>query len=282
MAQLCDMIQCAHSTFMPLFGGCAMGRSLYRSAFILIGVAARSQRDMHMRLLLTTLVVSLTANVAFAQEHSAHWYNKDAATGKFSVILNVPDGTEAIVAVAREKGIDVLVMDIDELTYQRKILNCAPAACYPPLILLGVDKDMNGKYEADDYRWQWSLASGSPDPRLLHGDTFIQCEAQAPAAPDLTFVHQDVYNTYRCYSPDHTGTAYSPVYELLPFYQAGLAAVFTGITPAHHILAIKAHAGGNVVWMDFNALVDRVTLSGFTRIDEPNNSRSHFEVVTSH
>ena len=235
-----------------------------------------------MRFLLTMFLVSLAANVAFAQEHSAHWYNKEAQTGKFSVILNVPDGTEAIVAVAREKGVDTLVGAINELTYQRKILNCTAPACWPPLVLLGIDKDMNGKYEADDYAWQWSLASGSPDPQLLHGDTFIQCEAPATATgPDANFTPQDVYATYYCYSPDLTGTTYA-FYGTLFFYQVGAAALVTGITPLHHILAIKVHAGGSTSWMNYNALVDRVTMGGSTRIDEPNNSRSHFEVMTAH
>jgi hypothetical protein len=252
---------------MSPFGGCAMYRSLYRNS---------------VTLLFSIACLLFAANVAFAQEHSAHWYNKDAHTGNFSAILNVPDGMEAIVAVAREKGVDTLVGAINELTYQRKILSCTPPFCWPPLILLGIDLDMNGKYEADDYAWQWSLLTPPADPRLLHGDTFIQCEAQAPAGgPDGAFVLENVYDLYRCYSPNITGTAYAN-YDPLVLYQAGLTAPLTGITSLHHILAIKAHAGGSVNWLNFNGLLDRVTMGGSTRIDEPNNSRSHFEVMTAH
>ena len=45
-----------------------------------------------MRLWLTVLVVGIivagtSVGAAFAQETNAHWYNKDAQTRKFSVIL---------------------------------------------------------------------------------------------------------------------------------------------------------------------------------------------------
>jgi hypothetical protein len=236
-----------------------------------------------MRLLLTTFVVSLAANVAFAQEHSAHWYNKEAHTGRFSVILNLPNGAEAIVAVAREKGVDTTVVGIGmDLTYQRKILECTPPFCWPPLILLGIDKNMNGKYDADDYAWQWSLLTPPADSRLLHGDTFIQCEAPAAApGPDADFVLQDVWATYFCFGPDITGSTYGHYGPLLD-YQSGLAFPLTGVLPTDRVLAIKAHAGGSINWLNFKALVDLVTMGSSIRIDEPNNSRSHFEVVIPH
>jgi len=71
-----------------------------------------------MRLLVTVLatgisvVMGIAISVAFGQDHSAHWYNKEAASGKFSVILNVPDGTEPIVAVAREKVLTLLLQEL--------------------------------------------------------------------------------------------------------------------------------------------------------------------------
>ncbi len=248
-----------------------------------------------MRLLVTALatgisvVMGLAVSVAFGQEHSAHWYNKEAASGKFSVILNVPDGTEAIVAVAREKGIDTTVVGIGmDLTFQRKVLSCSPPSCWPPSILLGIDKNMNGRYEADDFAWQWSLASGGPggaDPALLHGDTFLQCEAPAPLlSPDPNFVSVNAYTTYFCYSPDLLGTDYAPTYAVLLAYQTGAGGP-AGIMPTSSVLALKVLAGGSSSWTNFNALVDRVTMGDntmpTTRIDEPNNSRAHFEVMTA-
>ncbi len=240
-----------------------------------------------MRLLLTmlvvgTLVAGVSVGVAAAQETNAHWYNKQAANGNFSVILNMPDGTEAIVAVAREKGINTTVLGIgSDLTFERKVLTCSPPSCWPPSILLGIDKDMDGKYEADDFAWQWSLASGSPDPTLLHGDTFIQCENVATlTGPDLTFVLVNAYATYFCFSPNITGTAYGALYAPLSSYQLGLGTP-DGITPVSTIVALKVLVGGSSSWMNFSGLVDKVTMGNSTRIDEPNNSRSHFEHATS-
>jgi len=245
-----------------------------------------------MRLWLTTLVVGIlvagtSAGAAFAQDANAHWYNKDAQTGKFSVILNVPDGTDAILAVAREKGISTTVMAIGtDLTFQRKVLSCdAPLQCFPPSVLIGIDKDMNGRYEADDFAWQWSLASGSPDPALLHGDTFIQCENTASlAGTDASWMFVDVHSTYACFSPNLAGTGYDLLFPYFPgnfaVYQT-TGAPFSGITPLSGVLALKVLAGGSPSWMNFSSLVDKVTMGGSTRVDEPNNSRSHFEHVTS-
>src|SRR5688500_6785264 len=118
------------------------------------------------------------------QPHSAHWYNQDSFSGRFSVRLNQPNGTESVVAVTREKGVNTTIAGIGtDMSYRRKILECLPGAgCWPPNIILGIDKDLDGKYEADDLQWQWSLTEGTPggDPRLLHGDTFLQCEALGP------------------------------------------------------------------------------------------------------
>jgi len=237
------------------------------------------------RLAAAVVIILLLGPVseALGQEHSAHWYNKDAQTGRFSVILNEPDGTEAIVAVAKEKGFSTTVAGIgSDLTFQRKVLSCNPPACWPPSILLGIDKDMNGRYEADDFAWQWSLAAnGVGDPALLHGDTFIQCENVATlAGPDPSFMFVDAYATYFCYSPNLLGTGYGALYAPLASYQIGLGAP-DGITPVSSVLALKVLAGGSTSWMNFSALVDKVTMGGSTRIDEPNNSRSHFEVVAS-
>jgi hypothetical protein len=241
-----------------------------------------------MRQLLIALSIGTSASVVFGQAHNAHWYNQDAVSGKFSVILNMPDGTEAAVAVAREKGIDTTVAGIGtDMTFWRKVLNCVPlVGCWPPNIILGIDKDMDGKYEADDLQWQWSLVDETPligDPRLLHGDTFLQCEAQGHlSAPDPGFVFINAYATYACYHPDATGTTWDPLnYAPLLAYQSGLGTA-AGILPVSPVLALKVLAGGSGSWQNYSALVDRVTLGGAVRIDEPNNSRSHFEVATRH
>jgi hypothetical protein len=238
------------------------------------------------RVLSVMLLVGLSAVVVFAQggAHSAHWYNQDAATGSFSVILNQPDGTESVVAVTREKGVDTTIAGIGvDMKYQRKILNCAPgAACFPPNIILGIDQNMNGRYDADDFRWQWSLVDETPlvaDPKYLHGDTFLQCEASAPVGtPDPTWVLVDAYATYSCYHPNTAGTQYDLDYFQLSAYQLGLGA--PDILPTSRVRALKVLAGGAGSWLAYDALVDTVTLGGALRIDEPNNSRSHFEVDT--
>ena len=237
------------------------------------------------RVLLVTVMVGLSAGVVFTQggAHSAHWYNQDAAAGRFSVLLNQPNGFESVVAVTREKGVDTTIAGIGvDMTYQRKILNCDPAGCFPPNIILGIDQNMNGRYDADDFQWQWSLVDETPlvaDPRYLHGDTFLQCEASAPVGtPDPAWVSVDAYMTYSCYHPNTTGTGWDLDYFPLSLYQAGLGA--PDIHQFSRVRALKVLAGGSGSWLAYDALVDLVTLGLETRIDEPNNSRSHFEVDT--
>lgn len=238
-----------------------------------------------MRRLLPALIVGLWTAVALGQAHNAHWYNQEAVNGRFSVILNQPDGTESVVAVAREKSLETTILGIGtDMSFWRRVRECAPLlGCFPPNIILGIDKDLDGKYEADDLRWQWSLVDDAPgaDPTLLHGDTFLQCEAQAPlTAPDPAFVFIDAYATYSCYHPDITGTTYDADYFPLSVYQLGGGA--PDILPTSRVLALKVLAGGSGSWIDYSALVDVVRLGGAVRIDEPNNSRSHFEVATRH
>jgi hypothetical protein len=230
-----------------------------------------------MRFFVTTCLVAVSIGVALGQAHNAHWYNQESASGRFSAILNLPDGTEAIVAIAREKGIETTVAGIgQDLTFERKVRSCATGACWTPLILLGIDKDMDGKYEADNYMWQWTF-----DPKRLHGDTFIQCEAPATLlTPDATFQPVDAYATYACYSPNLAGTSYSAHYGPLVDYQFGLGAP-DGIFPTSGVLALKVHAGGNNTFANYSALVDLVTMGGAVRIDEPNDSRAHFDIATS-
>jgi hypothetical protein len=239
------------------------------------------------RVISVMLMVGLSAAVVFTQggAHSAHWYNQDAYAGRFSVILNQPNGADSVVSVTREKGIDVVLSDINEMSYWRKILNCLPGvACFPPNIILGIDKNLNGRYDADDFQWQWSLVDETPavaDPRYLHGDSFIQCEALVPVgAPDANWFFVDAYLTYSCYNPDITGTTYSAHYTPLEAYQ-GLLGIGTidGIPSTSRVRALKVLAGGAGSWVGYDALVDFVSLNG-PRIDEPNNSRSHFEVDT--
>src|SRR5688500_7561356 len=106
---------------------------------------------MRRRILSVVLFVGLWAAVAVGQAaHSAHWYNQDSATGSFAVILNQPNGSESVVAVTREKGVDTTILGIgNDMKYNRRILNCAPgAACFPPNIILGIDQNMNGRYDA--------------------------------------------------------------------------------------------------------------------------------------
>jgi hypothetical protein len=231
------------------------------------------------------LMVGLSAAVVFTQggAHSAHWYNQDSANGRFSVLLNQPDGTESVVAVTREKDVDLTILEIgNDMKYWRKILNCAPlAACWHPNIILGIDKNLNGRYDADDLQWQWSSVDGVADPKYLHGDTFIQCESPVPAgAPDLNWVEVDAYATYNCYNPDITGTTYNFAHYLpILNYQLGVGTA-DGITPLSRVRALKVLAGGAGSWLAYDALVDKVSLGGVLRIDEPNNSRSHFEVDT--
>lgn len=239
------------------------------------------------RVLLSVMVmVGLSAGVVFTQgAHSAHWYNQDAAPsgGRFSVLLHQPNGAESVVAVTREKGIETTIAGIGvDLTYQRKILNCDPSGCFPPNIILGIDQNLNGRYDADDFQWQWSLVDETPlvaDPSHLHGDTFLQCEAAGPVAtPDTTWVLIDAYATYNCYHPNTAGTNYDLDYFPLSLYQLGLGA--PDVTPFSNVRALKVLAGGSGSWMAYDALVDKVTLANGLRIDEPNNSRSHFEVDT--
>jgi hypothetical protein len=184
------------------------------------------------------LALALTS-VALAQAGNAHWYNKDSQEGKFSVQMQVADGTERIVAA--RMSTDIALNEITSLDFYKKVTDVGDAA-WDPLIVLGIDLDGDGKYKAQEYRWQLETTS---DPDLLAGDTFIQCEAATPATENANFVPVDAYTNFNCYAPNASGVGYAPFYNPLAGFQSGVTEATTGISGDEQVLSIKVHIGGS-------------------------------------
>ncbi len=222
---------------------------------------------------LTLVLTILAVPVMAASPGSTNWYNKDAHTGKFSVEMTVADGAARIVAVV--VPVDIALNDINSLTFWKKIT--AFDTGWDPVVLLGIDLDGDGKYKAQDFRWQFSAPTYNP--ALLKGDTFIQGEASAGlVATDPNFVQVNPYANYSWYNPNAAGTGYGSHYGPLADYQA---ATIDGIPVDVKVKEIKIIIGGSSNFENERALVDLLQLNSNTILDEPNNSNAHFEVVTN-
>jgi hypothetical protein len=226
-----------------------------------------------MAALAAVLALALTS-VALAQAGNAHWYNQDSHEGKSSVQMQIANGVERIVAA--RVPTDIALDDIASLDFWKKITDDGEAA-WDPLIVLALDLDDDGKYEAKEYRWQ---LEGVDDPELLGDDTFIQCEANVPGTEDANFVPVNVNTKFNCYAPDSSGVGYQ-FYTSLAEFQSGATETDTGISGDETVLAIKVHIGGSSNFIDEIALVDLVELNGDAILDEPNNSKASFQIVSN-
>lgn len=221
---------------------------------------------------LVLLLTILAGPVMAAGPGSAKWHNKDSQSGKFSVEMTVANGAQRIEAVV--VPVDIELDDMDSLTFWEMVTGLT--AGWDPIVLLGIDLDGDGKYKTRDFRWQFSYPG---KPALLKGDTFIQGEAPAGlGAPDADFVQLDPYGDYNWYDPAANGIRYGSHYGPLADYQT---ASIDGIPTDAKVKEIKIIIGGSSSWEDMRALVDLLELNDNSIVDEPENSRSHFEVVTN-
>jgi len=219
-------------------------------------------------------LVSIASNAMALPTGSAHWSNKEFYGEKFSVQLTVEDGNGRIVAVVIP--VDVELDDITELSFWKKVTEFVSG--WNPSILLGIDLDGDGKYKAKDFEWQFSVDVGYM-PELLFGDTFIQGEAPTGlSTPETAWSQVDAYNNYKWYTPNTDGIGYYPFYGSLNSFQTGGG--IAGIPTDAKVKVIKILIGGATSWMAEAAFVDCLSLNNGMILDEPNDSKARFEVVT--
>jgi hypothetical protein len=232
--------------------------------------------DIMKRKLIITIIAMLflASSVMALPTGSAHWSSKEYDEGKFSVQLTVDDGNSRIVAVVIP--VDVELKDIAELSFWKKVTEFTSG--WNPNVLLGIDLDGDGKYMAKDFAWQFSYDVGYV-PELLRGDTFIQGENPTGlTTPETTWSKVNAKANYMWYTANTNGVGYYPFYGSLSSFQTGGGVA--GIPINAKVKVIKILIGGSTSWMAEVAFIDCLSLNNDIILDEPNNSKARFEVVT--
>jgi len=210
--------------------------------------------------------VTTNSNIEQLGDGVAAWTTSQFSTGSFSARLFIPDDATSKDFAGVDSFFDVFVQldTITSLSYDRKVVQFDKG--WSPLIVLGIDANGDGIFEAQPLEWEASLA-GTPDPNLLGDDSFIQCEAPTPlGSVDGAFTNVDAYNTFNCYTPNSAGDGYESVYKPLSFFQANNVG---RIETDDDVAMVKVMLGGNPATQDNEiAYVDNVKLNTVVIIDE--------------
>jgi Collagen triple helix repeat (20 copies) len=104
-------------------------------------------------------------------------------------LLHVEDGAQDIAHLSYVLDDPVALEDLTELTFFQELVHDSGGNDnFGANVILGVDADEDGTYEADDLGWH--LSPTVHDPAVLGGDTFVEMDGASPSvfkvdAPDV-------------------------------------------------------------------------------------------------
>ncbi len=192
----------------------------------------------------------------------AAWTLSESSVGDMSTKLMIPKSPTVDDFAGVDSFFDVFIQldAITDIGFDRKVSDVGNKA-WIPMVVLGIDADGDGTYEAQPLEWE---ASGF-NPDLLGDDSFIQCEHPTGQimSKDVNFVTEDAYNDFKCYTPNSGGNGWT-AYEPLSYYKSndvGRVETDDDVTMIKVMLNIPA-ADGEVVY------IDNVILNSVVVIDE--------------
>ncbi len=200
---------------------------------------------------------------------TAAWSTVEKNTGSNSAKLVLPNNAVGTDFAGVDRLIDPVGLDkITSLSYYRKVTQYTNG--WNPIVILGIDANGNGVFDAKPLEWEASLTAGPVNPALLGGDSFIQCEAQTGLSGlDANFVKVDAYTNFACYTPNVAGTDYNMVYMPLSYFQANNT---ERVHTNSKVDFLKIELGGNPSSMNNEiAYVDTAEINGNVLIDEPSS-----------
>lgn len=214
-----------------------------------------------------------TAEISIATAHSP----------THSVKLYVKDGSVDWAEVSIP--VNITLKNISELKFWEYIASYGPATTgadgWSVNVVLGVDADDDGVFEADVAEWHvgtnsWTLAA-------LNGDTFVEMDGAFGNPAKGVWTETDALSIAQWWTPDSSGAGFakSDTYPWT-FYDsfANLINIFipdsnqTSLIPDANarVLCVKLQIGGSANWQDETAYVDDVTINGVTYDFEPTSS----------
>ena len=177
--------------------------------------------------------------------------------GNYSVKLSVGDGGANMVAVVFE--VDIALQDINTLSF-RKWVSAYGSSGWNPSVILGIDADGDGQYEAtDDLGWHFTH-----NPADLGDDAFIEGEFPTGlTATDTDWVAVDAITEMKWWGADASGNVYPTAgYAALNATDGFQETVAGVIDPTDHVKMVKIVIGGSGSWMDETVYIDDVVVAG--------------------
>jgi len=211
----------------------------------------------------------LTEDIEEVGDGYAEWSTEEAYSGTYSAKLVIPDGATGRDFAGVDSFFDVFIgLDkVSSLSYYRKVTQYDNG--WSPIVILGIDADGDGKFEAKPLEWEASWNGASFNPVFLGDDSFIQCEAPTGlSGKDTDFVNVDAYSDFKCYTPNVVGNNYDwSVYNPLSYFQTHTVG---RVEPTDKVAMVKVELGGNPTTQDNEiAYVDYVKFNENIIIDEP-------------
>ena len=177
--------------------------------------------------------------------------------GNYSVKLYVGDGGVNMAAVVFE--VDIALQDINTLSF-RKWVSAYGSSGWNPSVILGIDADGDGQYEAtDDLGWHFTH-----DPSDLGDDAFIEGEFPIGlTATDTDWVAVDAITEMKWWGADASGNVYPTAGYAALNATDGFQEISAGIIdPTDHVKVVKIIIGGSGSWMNETAYVDDFVVAG--------------------
>lgn len=172
-------------------------------------------------------------------------------------VLYVGNGATEMAHVTYRLDTPVALEDLNDLTViQRWIHN---NGWFGANVILGVDADGDGEYEANDLAWH--LGATTHDPAVLNGDTFVELDTPAESKVDAPAVPQ-------WWSPNAAGdglvTSGGACYAKLATVVANCDD--SRFDPTDKVHIVRFAMGGSTNWNDVGLLVNAPSIDG-TAVD---------------
>jgi len=182
---------------------------------------------------------------------TAEWSNIENHSAPYSARLYVPNGAVDIAAVEYE--VDIALEDITELSFWQKISNT-----YGVNVILGIDTDGDGVYEAQDKPWHFSH-----NPADLGDDSFISMDGMNPSTGSWEEV--DTTGISQWWTPNNAGDGFCAEFgwNYLSDIQSTAKC---RVEPTDRVKVIRLVIGGSGAWMNKVAFVDDININGVTNI----------------
>jgi hypothetical protein len=169
-------------------------------------------------------------------------------------LLWVDRGEDGIVHVTYTLDRPVALADLDLTFFQELVAGTDGGV--GARVILGIDADNDGTYEAQDLRWLYGESAG--DTGMLGQDTFVEMDGVAPGAVEVATDQTGQWST-----PDRAGApATAPA-----CIDQSLGALLDNcvddrVEPASEVRVVRLALGGDARWHDLAVRVTAPTLAG--------------------